>query len=532
MIIKYRDFLQDIRKYQDISVLKMASESVWRVWKFQNTPEFDLNTQNGKDMYCVRSFGPRIALLSAVSNPYRNKVAEIADVIRLSHEYLKIEETITDSEYFYNVEYPALLKVAAKLSFCGQIRDLKEVIKLSAAHLFPVRGISSQWAHVGHSMDDIERSWAILKILNVNLKGFLFKKASQYLNCSVLDFYRAGFALFSWATASGLPLGQIDISKFQIEKSVKEKYDIDPDLIRVVAQRLSLPFGALREWHNDKVLKKLHPLYQKYAPIPLVSMPLIRDVSSNNPDLYIIPSPYHLLWSLSRYMFDRLYEIIPKGRVDIRVELGNAVSHYFKEVLEFYFPKQFLSLDEYRFSKQYPDFLIDVRDRAGILVEIKNSIGPKEFSALHEIERVGEAWERLFEAFKQCANFEPGELEGQLKGRKVPHRLIGIICFHDHLTSEGTGFLSLLEQSGILKESRLEGVEIVSLGYFEELLQRYTPQTLFEIISNKWREGKGSIYLHKYIEDKFKEKSKVPVHYEHLKKELENLFPGLKRAKE
>lgn len=545
-LISYSEFTQRIRKHTASSVLFWSMTALWNAWQNGKIDLLDVeSTQTGKDLHCIRSYAPKICALACLSNDYIQNEAKYIDIIKYSHQYLRIQESITDKKFFTE-ECKRLSRIISNLSMNGKIfpdiptDGYDDLIKITCADFFPARLYTSQSAHVGIRSLTIIRQWAIYKILNKRLDGIVEKRLKIYMNMNPEDLIRAGFSAFTLASFPNdkLQKGFLNLDSATIQKDVGEKFNLDIEVVKLVARRLSIDKNAIRQWHDKDVLSLDEP-YRKYAPLFLVNTPLIKLTSffrgyNDFDGKYIIPSPYHMIWSLSRMLFNDIWASFKDiSSVNILSEMGNAFKTYFEDFLKFSLNEHYGDFDAVEATGFKPDFIIGANSPTPILIELKNNIGSRFDKTVFDPLNIESVWPRIYESFRQCdAQASQEKIKTMFPKFGKTQDFVGILCVNDRLSADAVAFQSFLQRGDFIKKSNLKGFEIFSLDELEFYLFRLGSKQLSTLIEKKWEEGRGGDFFSEYARSKIDTLIHCTVdEAKHLEKYAEELFPGFNMAK-
>lgn len=305
--ISYEDFVERVRRFKRTSVLLRCQRLGWKIWK--NPGSLPFNDAH----LCQAHLGTVAAIGAAAGNEHRERLATDGDVVRLCHDFLRIEERFLDRSGEVTEELMGMLG-SSRIFAAYEIP--REVVGLAALRITLARLVRSQWDARMAAYYGIPREWELLRRLYRRLDSDLIERHQRVLGIEPIGYMRAGLALFALLDTSTDP-GFTDVSTATFAECVDEALALDRDALEHVAvNRLARSKEELRAWLDG--VRQLPRLDRKYAPSPLVANPLFRLDSSfpgtkGNGREVVCVSPAHFVWALQTSAMGALPEAARVG---------------------------------------------------------------------------------------------------------------------------------------------------------------------------------------------------------------------------
>jgi hypothetical protein len=525
--MKYQEYVQKIRRYKRAALLCTVTEACWKAWALEDA---DLTEKQKQEILLVRAYAPRVFCISAArGNDYRTAEPFLKDILNLSRQQLDIDDSISDQE-FLRLEAEALLSAIAKTDHLGRYKLDDEAVKFATRVLFIQRLLRSQWDIPSYSLRHFMRAWQIYKKLNRRLSGKPGQIIRKIFNQDDIHAIRSAFGIYILAANpdNKTTYGLINVDRARVEDGIEEKFSIDKETIRLVANRISLDFPQYREWHETVLCRPEY--YKKYAPLPLYQAPLLmaeeifethitRDVES----LYLCPSPHLLFGCLSELFIRDLrsnQQMLPG--INLSSELGYAIEDYLQEVLPVLFPNAKIEKVDDSTKGQKADFIIETHD-AVFVIESKKALGSAEARMIAGPDSVANVWNRLTESYEQCSStIKEFKLRGD--GSKP---VIAIVVVQDAILGEQGVFDLVAHHSGIHDSLAIKQIEVMSLDSFERAFQFGSPSDVAAAILKKWERARQSPTMDNFYSLSVERRSEQDVRLTHIEASFDELFPGI-----
>ncbi len=155
MIIQYQDYVQQIRAFSRSSMIYSSTETSWSIWK--RLLDNRLKTDEKPEEIIVKAHVPRIFSISvATGNNHREKLATLGDIVKLSHNYLGVFESINNKKIIES-ETQDILKYLEESKFIPypSTDHLKEIVHATVGGLFLQRTFRSQWDSSSYSIHHV-----------------------------------------------------------------------------------------------------------------------------------------------------------------------------------------------------------------------------------------------------------------------------------------------------------------------------------------------------------------------------------------
>lgn len=533
---QYTEFASTVAAANRAAILNEISRVLWHIWNHNAPP------RGRESEYALcRAYLSRVAAIAAGRSQATAGTTTINEhvLIELAGQFSGIIDSITDRSFFAQEELPKFTDAIKKHeAFKNGILD-QNFLQGHAARLTLIRTMRSQWDFQGVQPKGLLRAWNIANRLD-NWHGLqILPRLSRNLNIELKDYLRAGFAILT-AGNSTTP-GLITEHFLRCDSTVANTLNLDKDALLLVADRMSRSFDEFSTW-NDEVIAQFPDPYRKYAPHPLVSSPLIRLNSTfrdwNATDrAFLCPSPPHLLWRIQSSSIDSICNLKYEDGVDIRAELGEAISEYLFEFLVLTCGREsVVDLDEIYGNKKRPrgkrdnqkkhaDYVVMAGNLA-IIIESKTSIGSSLAKSIASPEEIVDTWSRIHSAYRQCAHTIHSDVWTKHAALAKAERFVSIVCFDELLCPEGAAFNDYAVASGVWKDLDVGSAEVMSLQEMEEFISRLGPAQLGFLIQAKWYRRQHGALFHTFIAT---EDAKLgPLMEDHLRPAAEELFPGFK----
>ena len=478
MIIQYQDYVQQIRAFSRSSMIYSSTETSWSIWK--RLLDNRLKTDEKPEEIIVKAHVPRIFSISvATGNNHREKLATLGDIVKLSHNYLGVFESINNKKIIES-ETQDILKYLEESKFIPypSTDHLKEIAHATVGGLFLQRTFRSQWDSSSYSIHHVPRLWRIFQLLDSQLDGVPTQIARKIFGMDPIHTVRSAFGLYTMADQSK-PLGIVDLSIKSCDPEIIEKLNIDMETLKLIARKISADSSKFRAWHDT--LKIIPKHYRKYAPIPLYDSPLYWEKENE----FICPSPDIFIASISDIIF-REFRSNPGlfPNIDISVEIGNAFHEYVAEILPHLFPLAKINdWSKLTHSRKNADFVVET-DQEIFVIEAKRSIGGTTAKTICSPKDVVFVWERLFQSFQQCA-----ETIKEIRKQGISTKTIfSFVVVESSVLGDAELFCFYAHHVGILKELGLESIEVLSIEHFERLIISSSIEEIKNKILEKWKQ--------------------------------------------
>ncbi|NPD22046.1 hypothetical protein [Corallococcus exiguus] len=532
----YTEFVSTVAQANRTEILKAISRVLWHIWNHNAPPQ-----GRESEYELCRAYLSRIAAIAAGKSQATGGEENIGEriLIELAGRFSAITESITDDNFFTQEELPRFENAIKNHEiFKHGILD-QAFIRGHAARLTIIRIMRSQWDFRGVQPKGLLRAWDIANRLDDWHELQILPRLRRNLNIELKDFLRAGFAILT-AGNSATP-GFITENFLRCDSEVANKLNLDKDALLLVADRMSRSFNEFLNWNNEVVAQFPDP-YRKYASHPLVSSPLIR-LDSTFEDLaaderaFLCPSASHLLWRIQSSAIDSICNLKYADEIDIRADLGEAISEYLFDFLVLTCGKEnVIDLDEIygdkkrkkgkrNNQKKHADYVV-MAGTLAIVIESKTSIGSSLAKSIASPEEVVDAWSRIYSAYRQCAHTINGDIWTKNAVLAKAKQFVSIVCFDELICPEGAAFNDYAVASGIWKDLNIGCAEVMSLQELEDFTSRLGPAQLGFLIQAKWFRKKHAAMFHSFISG---ENVKLgPPRADHLRPASEALFPGFK----
>jgi len=504
--MNYCELVTKVRKYHRLSLLCLISEVNAKLWTNQ---KIDISSNLGKAYLTHRAYGSRIAVISAATgNDHHHSYPSEKDMLNLSHFYLEIKERIAD-EGIIKKDFFTLIEAIGNT--CLKDFSLDEgCLKICSVKIFFMRLLRSQYEHVTFKPTGIERSWAIFKEYIKKNNNAEYDKVRNYLKIDPLHVLRSGYGFIALSEDKKTQWGKINTNLSNIDIKVREVYQIDNDVLNLIAKRWSRTFAGFREWH-DKVVLQEDEYFRKYVPSPLVQTPLI-DLEGNHD--YLLPSPWHLAWRMKDVLFESLQRIHENTteRELLNTSLGEALEDVLEDELIYYFGiDKVIRIDKIQSDNTRPkaDFVL-VDSGYAIIVEVKKSIGGVNSKVHAQIDDIVKMWDKLVVASKQCSGTLHSDYFQSIRNKYNIKKVVTLVCIGDDLVSESGIFLFFAYGCNLISQIDLQYHDIFSVDEFDELISSFTIPELTKAIIDRWNtyktgsdiDAQSSMYYRNILRDK------------------------------
>ncbi|WNG24940.1 hypothetical protein F0U62_13675 [Cystobacter fuscus] len=330
--LTYEAFSDAIARRDKTSLLLGASKILWALWKGEVFPEGRKN-----DYYIGRAYLGRISAIAAgVCQATSDRVAVTEDeLLELAGEFLGVTESLSDLAFFNQEELPRFTKALQNDENFKSHIPPPEIIRGHAGRLTLIRTLRSQWDFKSVDLKGVLRTWILAQRLDEKYGRGLLDRLRRAMNIELRDQLRAGFAIL--ATGDNKTPGLISEQSLLVDADVARTLNLDTDALAFVTNRVSRDCTGFTDWHRS-VLSDFPEPYRKYAPHPLVSLPLIQLDASfrgwpTSVKGYLCPSPPHLLWRIQSSCIDAICGLAPEQGKDPRADLGDCLSDYIFDFL-------------------------------------------------------------------------------------------------------------------------------------------------------------------------------------------------------
>lgn len=288
-------------------------------------------------------------------------------------------------------------------------------------------------------------------------------------------FVRAATALLAFAVTCD-STGGVIIER-PIDDEFHAKYDVDIDVLRLAAFKLSTTRADLQRWVQE-IQDSFPEGVRQFVPTPLLTTPLL---SLETPGLapYVCPSIHHFISAVR----DRVRKVISQDG-----GMPTNASQLYGDYLVDYIKAAALaaSVDVFDIDDMEPgterraDLLFVERDR-GLIVEVKRSVATGGLSKHMLYPRgIVAVLSHLLGAFRQCQATlwrRPWRRNGlQL------NRLAAIILVDEPVAGEGAVFSELLSSQTVVDLP----FDVMSVVDFENALGTLGVRGLVELLIDKW----------------------------------------------
>lgn len=488
----YEDLRQRVRAFNRSSVIVQCTNLNWSLWRHSGGGKTPIG-----DAHLVRAYGPRIAAIAAADgSEHRAKVANEQTIVDLCRYYLSVEDAIGD-DHFVRQEATVLGSALAN-SRCEPLRLVDERgVQRAVASLTPSRTLRSQWDwRAAQEYEGILRAWELLKRLG-SRHDWLLARLATALNVEPRDYLRVGCIIFGGLHDRRSP-GRLNIAGSSISAELRDAWNIDHGVVRLVANRMARTCGEYRAWHDET--KRLHRYYRKYHPLPFVRTPLIRLDSSfagmgDEPNNFLCPSPGHFSWHLRTELLAALNELGGHETwLRLREDLGEEVAKLLGEVIA-ELGCTSIGLDERRFKKEMRADYVLVEEASALIVESKLAIGSNLGRAVETPHDVASMWERIWTGVEQCSATRQLPLWGEDERLAAVTKVAHVVCVDDLLVTQGAAFVGYAIESGLLLRLGIDNVEVVSFQELQDGLLQLGVAGLVAMIVGKWGDQKGGDFF-------------------------------------
>jgi hypothetical protein len=465
-LIDLETFLSELEQFTVSSLVAGFNNFSWQGWsgKFESS----------EDNKLAQSIAPTLALLGFAHGQIDSSIGQQAnngDIIDLHTRYLAVDSARYE---MHKEDSLSIAKAVIGTDLAFLLPDLHAAEQ--AVNSFSLcRMQRAQMVPSHSSFDEITRTWWIARRLDIDADQL--KTAQRVLGMEVPVFIRSAIAILALAVTSN-QIGCFSLER-PIDASFTSKYDVDADTLRLAAYKLSASRDEIINCLRD-IAASLRPGMHPFAPMPLMSTPLLRFTDSENPP-FVCPSIGHFISAIR----DRVREAISQqgGMPTPAIRLyGDHLSKYVEAAVTATGTSSInLDLIEPQNSK-HADFFLSDGD-FGIILEIKRSIAKGMSRYLVNAQGIADVLNHLLSAYKQCQS-----THGRMpwKGLGIsPSHIVSLILIDEPLASEGAVFAELLSAQVAVRPP----FDVLSITEFEHVLGVHGVRGIVQMVERKWAMG-------------------------------------------
>ena len=429
------DFLSQLRRFDPCQVVDVGRDLHWR-WRTQRGGRPD--NENAR---IVETIGPRVMAFALGQPIGRHGIAPSPrDFVSLCATLLNADEETTAAPFLDEQALAVREILVGHNRFPGHLAT-PNIIRSLAIPITMARVFGSQSRTQAGDRYDLARQYALIMDMNAVDGGRTEAAIHSLFGMPYMAAHRSAFAALALAMDKR---GAVTWGS-AVPPALAETAGIDDATIAGVCGALSCRIEDFHVWVEG--VSSSRAAYHAYFDDPLSEYPMIAG-SGDPPTSYLIPVPT-LFFRALRFRTLALLESARRGGETFSKAYGDALERHVCKGLTHFFGDR-LSRPHRRDSRS-ADFVIQL-DGLTVVIELKKQLTSRRMRCAMTPQDIATALIEANDAFSQI----------NLTAADYKRPVFGIILIDEDLGSEAMPFFHFARVTGLLEQSSVDRLEIIS----------------------------------------------------------------------